>query len=229
MGGRWRVDERQAGTLDLHASSVALLAPGGPGSVGRAVRVLTSTDLALVLGSAQPDAHVDRERAAAAGATVVRRRSGGGAVMVGPGLVVWVDVVVPSDDCLWDADVGRAGWWLGEVWSGALADVGLPGEVWRGAALRSSWSDRVCFAGLGAGEVTIGGRKVLGVSQRRTRAGTLFQCAVPVEWDPALLVDVLRWPPGDAERGAAVLARAATGIGADRAAPLVAAFLDRLP
>jgi lipoate-protein ligase A len=229
VGGRWRVDEQRARASDLHASSVAMLARAGPGSVARAVRVLTSTDLAVVLGSAQPDDHVDRERAAAAGATVVRRRSGGGAVMVGPGLVVWIDVVVPSGDCLWADDVGRAGWWLGEVWSAALADVGLHGEVWRRAAVRSPWSDRVCFAGLGAGEVTIGGRKVLGVSQRRTRAGALFQCAVPVEWDPAPLVDVLRWLPGDADRAAAVLAGAATGIGADRAAPLVAAFLDRLP
>jgi lipoate-protein ligase A len=230
MGPPWRVEEQEGKVDRLHAGSYALLDPGGHSGVSRSARVLRSSNLALVLGSAQPDDHVDRRAAEARGVEVVRRRSGGGAVLVGPDLVVWVDVVVPAGDSLWQADVGRAGWWLGEAWAGALADVGLPGaEVWRQGMIRSPWSDRVCFAGLGPGEVALDGRKMVGISQRRTRSGALFQCAVPVTWDPSLLLEVLHWPPGGSPQATSELRSAAAGVGLARAGPLVDAFVDRLP
>jgi lipoate-protein ligase A len=230
MSPHWRVEDQHGPAGELHAGSAAVLGPDGFGALARRVRVLGSAGTALVLGSGQPDAHVDREAASRLGVDVVRRRSGGGAVMVGPGLVVWIDVVVPTGDPLWDADVGRACWWLGEVWAAALGDVGLTGgEVWRGALARSEWSDRVCFAGLGPGEVTCRGRKAVGISQRRTRAGALFQCAVPVTWEPGLLLDVLRWPSGGRQQAGLDLATAAISLGSDRAESLVTAFLGRLP
>jgi lipoate-protein ligase A len=212
----------------LHAGSAALVSAAGP--VDRQVRILSSADRAVVLGSAQPEDHLDRSRAAAAGLAVVRRPSGGGAVLVGPGLALWIDVVVPAGDALWDADVGRAAWWLGQVFVAALADVGLPGgEMWSGPMVRRPWSDRVCFAGVGAGEVTLSERKLVGIAQRRTRSGALFQCAVPIVWDPQPLLEVLRWPPGQQARAAADLGATAAGVGVERAAPLVAALVARLP
>jgi hypothetical protein len=48
--------------------------------------------------------------------------------------------------------------------------------------VRSEWSSRVCFAGTGAGEVLAGGRKVIGISQRRSRNGARFQCALYRHW-----------------------------------------------
>lgn len=36
----------------------------------------------------------------------------------------------------------------------------------------------MCFAGVGAGEVLLDGRKVVGISQRRARDGARFQCVV---------------------------------------------------
>ena len=213
---------------DLHAASAALVGTGR--AADRLVRILSSTDRAVVLGSAQPEDHVDRAKAAAAGVAVVRRPSGGGAVLVGPGLALWIDLVVPAGDPLWVADVGRAAWWLGRVFVAALADVGLPGaEMWTGPMVHRPWSERVCFAGLGAGEVTVSARKLVGIAQRRTRSGALFQCAVPLVWDARPLLEVLRWPPGQQDRAAADLAGAAGGVGAERAGPLVAAFLERLP
>ena len=106
----------------------------------RAVHVFEVERPALVLGSAQPDDVVDRAACAAAGVEVVRRRSGGGAVLLEPGGVVWVDVELPRGDPLWDDDVGRAAWWLGERWAVALADLGVTAGPTCTAA---AWSDDV--------------------------------------------------------------------------------------
>jgi hypothetical protein len=64
----------------------------------------------------------------------------------------------------------------------------------------SAWSRVVCFAGLGPGEVVDAtGFKVVGVSQRRTRAIARFQCALPLRWDPARLSGLLTARPPAAE------------------------------
>ncbi len=127
-------------------------------------------------------------------------------MLVEPGAVAWVDVVVPRSDPLWDDDVSRAFWWLGETWRLALAGLGLTGaDVHCGGIVRSRWSSKVCFAGLGPGEVAVGGRKVVGMAQRRTRHGALFQCAVPLSWEPRRLLDVLALAPDDRDQAAAAL------------------------
>jgi lipoate-protein ligase A len=223
----WQVEIDEGPAATLHEASAALLL--NPGPLRPTVRVLAATDRAVVLGSTQPESQVDPVRAAAAGASVVRRRSGGGAVLVGPGLVVWVDVLIPAGGPLWEADVGRAFWWLGSAWVGALARAGLPGgEVWRRGLQRSRWSPHVCFAGLGPGEVTVGGAKVVGLAQRRTRQGALFQCAVPVVWDPAALLDLLALDDEARTRGSVQLAGVAAGVGPDVARHLVPALVAEL-
>ncbi len=139
----------------------------------------------VVLGRSQKDE--------VQGLPSVRRLSGGGAVLLTPGEVVWVDVVVPRGDPRWDDDVGRATWWLGEAWVQAL---GLDdAEVHRGGVVRCTpWCKAVCFGGLGPGEVHVDQRKVVGIAQRRTRPGALFQCAVNLRWDPSALVAALGLP-----------------------------------
>jgi lipoate-protein ligase A len=147
-----------------------------------------------VLGSTQPSVP---ER----GVPIVRRRSGGGAVLVGPGEVLWVDVLLPADDALWETDVGRSFHWLGQVWVDALAALGVQSSWHKGPMVCTPWCRQVCFAGIGSGEVTVDGRKVVGMSQRRTRAGALFQCAALLRWNPdemARLLDL------DTEAAAAI-------------------------
>jgi lipoate-protein ligase A len=193
----------------------------------RAVHVFEVERPALVLGSAQPDDVVDRAACEAAGVEVVRRRSGGGAVLVEPRGVVWVDVEVPRGDPLWHDDVGHATWWLGECWAEALHDLGITAAltVHRGGLVRTEWSDLVCFAGLGPGEVTDAtGAKLLGIAQRRTRAGARMQCAVPLRWDSAAMANLLVAEPGLAED----LADAVTPV-ASTPAEVVDAFLGALP
>jgi lipoate---protein ligase len=217
----WRIDTATGPAAGL------LVAPAGP---QRCVRTLVPADRAVVLGSTQPEGHIDGVAAARAGIQVVRRRGGGGAVLVVPGQVLWVDVVIPAGDPLWSADVGQAFWWLGDVWVDALAAAGIPGaRSWRGGLVRSAWSDRICFAGLGPGEVTVGDAKVVGISQRRTREAAHFQCAVPIGWDPGALLAVMALDDDTRAQAAVDLSRAALGVGHDVAIHVIPAFVDHLP
>jgi hypothetical protein len=78
---------------------------------------------------------------------------------------------------------------LGAAWATA---IGGEAVAHTGPMVPSEWSDTVCFAGLGPGEVTIEGRKAVGISQRRTRRSARFQCVAYERWDPHPLVDLLR-------------------------------------
>jgi lipoate-protein ligase A len=206
---------------ELHALSV-------PEPARREVWVLEATAPALVLGSTQADDLADAEAAADLGVDVVRRRSGGGAVLVDPDETAWVDVVVPAGDPLWDDDVGRAALWLGRAWQAALADLGAAGTAVHTGALACGPLGRlVCFATVGAGEVTIGPddrRKLVGISQRRTRSAARFQCAAYRRYGPDPLARLLRLD-GDGRRA---VAAGAAGTGAEPG-DLVAALLRHLP
>lgn len=143
--------------------------------------------------------------------------------------VLWVDVLLPAGDPLWAPDVGTAFLWLGEVWAAALGELGVATTVHRGALQRTRWSSLVCFAGLGPGELTdAAGRKVLGLSQRRTREGARFQCAALASWDAPALVGLLSLRAADRSAAAAELDQVAAGVGVDHGA-LLDALLRRLP
>ena len=153
---------------------------------------------ALVLGSTQRPDVVDDAACAAAGVEVVRRRSGGGLVLLEPGAAVWFDVVVPAPVLraagIGD-DVGASMRWLGGHVVSALGDLGVDGvDVHHGGMACSNWCPLVCFAGIGPGEVLRDGVKLVGLSQRRTRAAARFQCAVHVTWSPDHLTPLLAGP-----------------------------------
>jgi lipoate---protein ligase len=223
----WRVECQRGPAQDLHADSARLVGEKLP--AGRTARVLQSDQPALVLGSSQPVSDVDAGAAEAAGVEVVRRRSGGGAVLVDPEAVIWVDLVLPAGDPLWDADVHRASWWVGEAWAAAVDGVGAgPARVWRSAMQTSPWSGRVCFAGIGPGEVLLGDQKVVGVAQRRTRHGALFQTAALLRWDVVPLLGLLRLDDAARARGTEELEPAAVGLGPDRAEALLAHLISVL-
>ena len=218
----WEVEHRRETASTFHARQI-------PDPATRAIWVCDATQPALVLGSAQRDDVVDREACARAGVEVVRRRSGGGAVLVVPGDLLWIDVVVPAGDSLWSADVGHAFQWLGDVWHDALAELGGTAVVHEGALLRPAWSDLVCFAGTGPGEVLdTTGAKVVGMSQRRTRHAARFQCAALARWDPVALLDLLSLEPEDRDKAARDLRDAASGVGVPLDG-LLEAFLRHLP
>jgi len=155
----------------------------------RQVWFVEPTDAAVVLGSTQPLASLDLGEVARRGLGVVRRRSGGGAVVVEPASSFWFDVWLPSGDPAFDHDIGRSADWLGGLMVDALATLDVDGVVVRAADLVREGPDRrwavlVCFGATGAGEVLVQGRKAVGISQRRTRAGARFQVVIPAAFDP---------------------------------------------
>jgi lipoate---protein ligase len=164
---------------------------------GRMARVIVAaaTDAAIVLGSRQGSDVLDVAACRAAGVAIVKRRSGGGVVLVEPDEMVWFDVVLPADDPRFTGVVGDVGVsmrWLGGQLATALATLGIEGAAVHDAGMTGgALGALLCFAGVGPGEVLLDGRKLVGVSQRRTRLGSRFQCMVHVRWSPQRLVALL--------------------------------------
>ena len=213
----WRVDVLRDGIGERLAAR-----PVGE----RSVVVYDVARPTLVLGSSQSDDVVDWDRARERDVEVVHRRSGGSAVLVEPGAAVWVDITIPAGDRWWDHDVGRAFHWLGAAWTEVLIAGGVLARWHDGAMRPTPWSPWVCFAGLGPGEVTVGGRKVVGLSQRRTREGALFQCCAALRWEPERLLDLLALGDADRAQAAREIAHLASGLGPS--VDLVAGLVDVL-
>jgi len=224
------VDERSGWVVERHRGPASTFhARPLPDPVVPAVWVLAVDRPALVLGSAEPAAHADADALAAAGIELVRRRSGGGAVLLVPGAVTWIDLLLPAGHPLWVDDVGRATHWVGRMWTAALASLGVDAHAHTGPMAQRPWSDRVCFAGLGPGEVVDGaGRKLVGLSQRRTRAGARFQTSLHHHWDAASVAAALDLTEAERDALAADLADA-VGVVPAPTTDVVAALIAHLP
>ncbi len=182
------------------------------------VWAVSVSDATIVAGSTQRNA-LDEGRATAAGLATARRRSGGGVVLVEPVHTVWLDVVVARGDGRVSDDVGRSFDWIGGVLAAAVRSGGVEVSAHRGSGSWDSLGRLVCFAGIGPGEsLDSGGRKVVGLSQRRTREQVRFQTVayrqVPVEATLAALRDE-EFPDGRAA-AAAELARRTGPLGTER-------------
>jgi len=221
----WEVVETVGPTARLHADFLARRASSLPDSdggdvdpgIGPLVVVLRrAVSPAVVLGRSQSDDLVDARRAGAAGLEVARRTSGGGAVLVVPGELCWVDVVVDRTLVKWADDVNRALVVVGEAWRRALVDLGLPGgdlELAKSSSGERALSQLACFAGVGTGEVLLGGAKIVGLCQRRGRSATLVQGALVGTLDPDRLVEVLALPMATRRRLVVALEHSAGGVG----------------
>jgi lipoate---protein ligase len=209
--GGWSVEERTGSASSLHAAWPE--AAEHPDR--RIVGVCHVTSPALVLGSTQAIELIDSARAESGGVAVARRRSGGGVVLVAPGNPVWIDVWLPAGDPLWKDDVGAAFDWLADAWVDSLRLLGIEGvSAHRGGSVHCTrWASSVCFGGVGRGEVVLeDGRKLVGLAQRRTRAGAWFHGACFLNWDPLLLVDLLNLTGSEKQAALGDLLAAAAGV-----------------
>ena len=165
----------------------------------------------LVLGSRQTPDSVDSAVCEQRGIEVVGRRSGGGAVLVGTEQLMWFDVVLTRDHPGWNDDVGKSFAWVSDRIRSALASLGVQTECHNGPMVNTEWSDLVCFAGLGPGELTIDGKKLVGISQRRTRQAARFQVAILRRWDPMEMLELFPMSDADRERANQEMASMAVG------------------
>lgn len=212
----WRLLPYSAGAPGDELAAGEALLVGLAESQVPAVRWYGASGLALVIGSGQRLTEVDGAAIAAAGATLHRRASGGAAVLFVPGFLMQ-DIALPISHPLYRGDVSESYRWLGEVWAAALAELGIPVDLVSIAAARADTAGadplvrRACFGGRSPYELLAGGRKLVGLSQIRRRAGALFQVGLYRRWPGRELAELLRIPP--AERGATAAALAARVVG----------------
>lgn len=176
--GAWIREEWHGGAELLHARPM-------PRDGRRRVSCLLPTAPALILGSASPDPFGGGRPG------LVRRRSGGGSVWLDPALSAWVDAFVPTGDAFWRSDVGQAFHWLGHTLAAAFSDLGVPAAMHSGPYEPGPSDGLVCFASLGPGEIVAAGRKLVGISQRRTREGCRFQCVAYERFELGLVESAL--------------------------------------
>ena len=217
----WPVERLTGSAAALHDRAL------GP-DVRRKVSVMQLERAALVLGSTQRDTDADVLALDAFEVELCRRRSGGGAVLLVPGQTLWLDVEVPRTDSLWQEDVARAFHWLGHAWVVALAEMGVRATMHSGPVLETPWSRKVCFGGVGPGEVLVDGHKLVGISQRRTRDGARFQCVVHRRWDPVPILGLLALHHRERAAALGELALAGAGLDVDHDV-VVDALLRHLP
>lgn len=204
----WRVLDCEQGDAEpLLARGLALL-DGLADDPRPALRWYRATTPALVIGRGQltnSGSSPDSRRSARV-SVVVRRGTGGGAVLMDEHLLCG-DVLLPAGHPWLGGDLAAVFDPVGEAWTRALAGLGVADlAVHRGAGTaRRRGSDRdrllaaICYATVGRGEVLAGGRKLLGLAQRRRRQGALIQCGLLRRWHPGPLLAALGADPEDAE------------------------------
>ena len=117
-------------------------------------------------------------------------------VLVQPG-DVWVDWWIPTDDERWSDDVRvmsiRAGRW----WRDALAPLVSRGVVVHEGSREGEPAHRIaCFAGRGPGEIFVGDRKAVGITQWRVREGAYVSSILHANASSDVLGFLREPPPG---------------------------------
>ena len=162
-----------------------------PTSSARQAVFFQSSQRTLVLGSSQRLDAVDMASAHQHSIAVTKRRSGGGGVLLIPDEFVWLDLIIPATDVLWEADVSRSMDWVGELWKWAV-DPWVSSSVVHRAAMQSPLgSSAVCWSTTASGELVGPHGKLVGVSQRRTKHIARLQSMCHLVWRPELYAAVL--------------------------------------
>lgn len=207
----WRVLPLEVGPPEALLARGLTLLHGVAEEPTPLLRWYRSTQTAIVLGRGQraPAATTPGERGPV---EIIARHSGGGAVLLDPTLLS-LDVILPPGHPWLEGDVAAVFDSVGAAWLRGLTALGAVGlTTHRGAGTarrRGTERERllaaVCYATLGRGEVLAGGRKLVGLAQRRRRQGTLVQCGLLRRWQPAPILLALGADPDDPQIEAAAV------------------------
>ena len=152
----------------------------------------------LSLGRNEPArGHYQQEIFRRAGVDVVRRPTGGRAVLHWRELTY--AVVMPVRSLGGPRAIHR---WINERIVGALAMLGVAAEIAPDPRRALPLSAGPCFAAPAAGEVTAGGRKLVGSAQLRVGDALLQHGSILLADDQERLASLLRWPIGGSDRPA---------------------------
>lgn len=146
---------------------------------------------AIVLGCSQRE-RLEPLMRQAPGVQALVRTSGGGAVLTGPWMVS-ASVVLPLGHAWVDGRINESYRALGQMYVRLLAELGVaaralpPGEVAGADARLGPTVPWACYGSLASWEVVdaAGGRKLVGLAQRRQRTGVLFvtgTLVAPPDW-----------------------------------------------
>jgi len=167
-------------------------------------RVWTYERPALVLGCSQRALYERAARSAPSG-EVLQRESGGGAVLTGPWLVS-VSVVLPPGHAWLGQGLLESYRHLGQLHAEALAELGVAASALPPSHIPDLQDalakqglpavDWACFGGLSPWEVVdAGGRKLVGLAQRRRQQGVLLVAGTLVaQPDWGLLCEAMGQP-----------------------------------
>lgn len=158
------------------------------------------------LGCFQRAGDIDISYCKEAAIPVVRRPSGGRGILHGD------ELTYSFSACLSDfpGDLLESYGNLAKAFSRAFAALGVPNEAT--IERRRAGQSPVCFQSPSYGELTSGGRKIIGSAQKRWRNGLLQQGSIPVMPDYAQMERVFRTK---AEGGMAGLSEIIAGLGAE--------------
>lgn len=183
----WRIVEEVGLASTFHRDPMRNIAQ-------RTCSFVRITRNALVLGSSQNRESVSEETLRELDAELVTRRSGGGAVYLEMDGQLWIEISVPRRDPLFRNDLAESFIPIGEMFVSLLREFALPDiSIHLGRLEVSDAASAICFAGLGPGEVTFEGAKIVGIAQRRTALGSVFQCTLYARF-PHKLVERLMGP-----------------------------------
>ena len=192
-----------------------------------------SEPAAVVLGISQKLSDLDTAACQRAGLAIYRRAAGGTAVLAGPDLLS-LDVILPPGHPLAGRDIVEAYRWFGDLWAETLRGFGLaartipPAEAHaprtRGFLAQAGRLEHLlrqsCYGAFSPYEVSVNGRKVLGLDQVRRRVGFLFQGGLLLRWDAEHVASLLAAAPDERPALAAGLRERAMGMDTLLARPI---------
>lgn len=146
---------------------------------------------AIVLGCSQRGSVSSNECMQRVGIEAIERRAGGGAVLVGPWMLS-VSVALPYSHQLVANGPMSSYQWLGEGFVTVLKKLGINADVVRPESRKQQATnndcrnlDWTCFGSLSPWEVTVAGKKIIGLAQVRRRTGILLVAGLLIscpEW-----------------------------------------------